>query len=125
MSISSRTIRHTWSIAPLPTHNSAITTRLVETTIEHANSIRTMSRSFTSAGVFSWMRQELELALHDFDRVVELADDHDAARFRHAGILLNLVYLKRQTEALRDYERLIARHPDEPHAYWGRASPIG
>jgi tetratricopeptide (TPR) repeat protein len=52
------------------------------------------------------------------NRVLELNDDFDDARLRRAELMLRL---RRPDEALQDYEILIAKHPDHPLAYTGRA----
>ncbi len=75
-------------------------------------------QGFYVRGQFWMQRQEYDLALHDFNRVLSMTDDHDNARLHRA---IALVYLKRPAEALDDCAKLIVKHPADPHAYAWRA----
>lgn len=69
-------------------------------------------------GCYFLDRGMLEAALIDFDKVLSIAGEHDESRARRAGILLQL---KRPQEAVVEYEKLIAKYPDDIEAYSGHA----
>ncbi len=69
-------------------------------------------------GVFRMNCQLTELALADFNRVLEITGDDDTARIHRAGLL---VRLNRYQEAIEDYTQLIAKHPEDPRPLSGRA----
>ncbi|MDG2220587.1 MAG: tetratricopeptide repeat protein [Rubripirellula sp.] len=69
-------------------------------------------------GCYSLDRGLLEAALADFDKALAIAGEHDESRARRAGILLQL---KRPQEAIVEYEKLIAKYPDDLEAYSGHA----
>jgi len=69
-------------------------------------------------GCFRVERQDYDRALADFSHVLTLTGEHDAARLQRAGVY---IYLKQYRAAVEDYAQLIAKHPDDPRAYSGRA----
>lgn len=69
-------------------------------------------------GCFRVERQDYDRALADFSHVLKLTGEHDAARLQRAGVY---IYLKQYQTAVEDYAQLIAKHPDDPRAYSGRA----
>ncbi len=75
-------------------------------------------RLYFLRGVFRMNRQLTELALADFERVLEITGGDDSAREHRASLLLKL---NRYQEAAEDYAELIAKYPENPHAYSGRA----
>ncbi|MDX1929648.1 MAG: tetratricopeptide repeat protein, partial [Pirellulaceae bacterium] len=75
-------------------------------------------RLYFLRGVFRMNCQLHELALADFERVLAITGGDDAAREHRAGLLLRL---NRYQEAIEDYAQLIAKYPENPLAYSGRA----
>ena len=75
-------------------------------------------RLYLFRGIFRMNCQESELALADFDRVLAIAGDDNHARHYRAQVLIQL---RRYTEAIDDYAKLISKYPDVPDAYLGRA----
>ncbi len=69
-------------------------------------------------GCFRVERQDYDRALADFSHVLKLTGEHDAARLQRAGVY---IYVKQYQTAIEDYAQLIAKHPDDPRAYSGRA----
>jgi len=86
---------------------------------DRANQLDTENeRLYLFRGIFRMNCQESELALADFDRVLAIAGDDNHARHYRAQVLIQL---RRYTEAIDDYAKLISKYPDVPDAYLGRA----
>lgn len=75
-------------------------------------------RLYFLRGVFRMNCQLTELALVDFDRVLAIDSGDDNARAYRASLLMRL---NRYKEAIDDYTHLIAKHPENPLPYSGRA----
>ena len=75
-------------------------------------------RLYFLRGVFRMNCQLTELALADFERVLAITGGDDSAREYRASLLLRL---NRYQEAIEDFAQLIAKYPESPHAYSGRA----
>jgi tetratricopeptide (TPR) repeat protein len=75
-------------------------------------------RLYFLRGVYRMNCQLTELALADFERVLAITGGDDSAREYRASLLLRL---NRYQEAIEDYAQLIAKYPESPHAYSGRA----
>ena len=75
-------------------------------------------RLYFLRGVFRMNCQLTELALADFERVLAITGGDDSAREHRASLLLRL---NRYQEAIEDYAQLIAKYPENPFAYSGRA----
>jgi tetratricopeptide (TPR) repeat protein len=75
-------------------------------------------RLYFLRGIFRMNCQLTELALADFERVLEITGGDDNARAHRASLLIRL---NRYQEAIDDYTQLIAKHPEDPHSYSGRA----
>ncbi len=75
-------------------------------------------RLYFLRGVFRMNCQLTELALADFERVLAISGGDDSAREHRASVLLRL---HRYQEAIDDYAQLIAKYPENPSAYSGRA----
>ncbi|MCU0707007.1 MAG: tetratricopeptide repeat protein [Pirellula sp.] len=69
-------------------------------------------------GTFRTNCQDFELALADFERFLAIHGGNDNVRAHQADLLMRL---NRYQEALDIYAELIAKHPENPLAYSGRA----
>lgn len=75
-------------------------------------------RLYFLRGIFRMNCQLTELALADFERVLAITGGDDSARAHRASLLIRL---NRFQEAIDDYTQLIAKYPEDPHSYSGRA----